>query len=46
MLEVRDMIFDVIFVPDTPDKMFRVVGIILVLCVIGGVVWSIYQYFN
>ena len=43
---VVNIIFDAIFIPDTPDKMFRAVGIILMLCIIGLVVWSIYQYFN
>jgi len=43
---LKMIIFDAILVPDTPDKMFRVVGVILVLGFICLVVWSIYQYFN
>ena len=43
---VTAVIFDAIFVPDTTDKMFRIVGAILVLCIIGLIIWSIYQYFN
>lgn len=43
---VASLVFEVINVPFMPEKMFKVVGIIIVLCFVCLVIWSIYQYFN